>query len=135
MRPRSLTRANPTKPQAASRVTNGREMLANVDGRTIIARRYRDLCRAIFADQGGQDRLSETRQQLIRRFAALAVQAEEMEARLVRGETVDLADQCLIGSTLTRLASRIGVDRRARNITPALADYLEDKAAAKEAAE
>jgi hypothetical protein len=30
----------------------------------------------------------------------------------------------LLCSTLTRLAQRIGIDRRAKNITPSLGDYL-----------
>ena len=63
--------------------------------------------------------------QLIRRFAALAVQAEAMEARLVNGEQIDIGEHALLSSTLVRIASRIGIDRRARNITPSLADYLE----------
>ena len=96
-----------------------------MDGRSIIARRYRDLCRAIFADQGGADQLSEARMQLIRRFAALAVQAEAMEARLANGEQIDIGEHALLSSTLVRIASRIGIDRRARNITPSLAEYLE----------
>ena len=33
----------------------------------------------------------------------------------------------LLCSTLTRLAHRIGIDRRAKNITPALRDYLEER--------
>ena len=129
MRRSSLTRATRTKPEAASRVSNGRVMLAGVDGRSMRARRYRDLCRAIFIDQGGEDRLSETRKQLIRRFASLGVQAEELEARLVRGETVDLGAQSVIASTMVRIASRIGINRMPKNITPGLRDYLDIKAA------
>lgn len=135
MRRRTLTRQYLTKPTAASRVTNGRAILSDCDGRSKLARRYRDICRAIMADQGGIDRLSETRQQLIRRFAMLSVQAEEMEARLVQGGTVDLAEQSLIASTLVRLATRIGIDRRAKNVTPTLREYLEAGAETAEAAE
>ena len=66
--------------------------------------------------------------QLIRRFASGAVLAEELEARLARGEPVDIAEHALLSSTLVRLAQRIGIDRRAKNITPALRDYLEERA-------
>ena len=72
--------------------------------------------------------MSEARSQLVRRFAALAVQAEMMEAKLARGETISIADQAQIASTLVRLASRIGIDRRARAIVPDLKDYLEGRA-------
>ena len=38
------------------------------------------------------------------------------------------AEHALLCSTLTRLAQRIGIDRRAKNVTPALRDYLEERA-------
>ena len=65
--------------------------------------------------------------QLIRRFASGAVLAEELEARLARGEPVNIAEHALLSSTLVRLAHRIGLERRAKNVTPALRDYLEER--------
>ncbi len=35
-----------------SRITNGSKMLPDVDGRSTVARRYRDISSAIVADQG-----------------------------------------------------------------------------------
>ena len=99
-------------------------MLPGVDQRLAIARRYRDLVAQIAIDQGGADRCSETRLQLIRRFPAACVLAEELEARLARGEEIDVERHALLCSTLTRLAQRIGIDRRAKNITPSLGDYF-----------
>ena len=52
--------------------------------------------------------------QLIRRFAALAVQAENMEAKLALGLEINLADHALVSSTLVRLASRLGINRRSK---------------------
>jgi hypothetical protein len=57
-------------------------LLPDVDGRSAIARRYRDIVSAILVDQGGADQCSEARKQLIRRFAAASVLAEQMEAAL-----------------------------------------------------
>lgn len=116
------------KADARSRVTNGHDILPGVDQRSTHARRYRDLISLIVADQGGLDRMSESRLQLIRRFAAQSVQAEAMEADLANGKTIDVAQHSLLCSTLVRLAQRIGIDRRAKNITPTLRDYLEGKA-------
>jgi hypothetical protein len=112
------------KSHARSRVSNGRDVLPNVDGRSLIARRYRDVVNAILVDQGGEDQCSESRKQLVRRFAAAAVLAEQLEAKLARGEEIDIAEHVMLSSTLVRLAQRIGIDRRAKNITPTLADYL-----------
>ncbi len=114
----------PRKPTARSRVSNGRDWLAGVDQRSSIARRYRDLVGQIAIDQGGADRCSEIRMQLIRRFASGAVLAEELEARLARGEPVDIAEHALLSSTLVRLAQRIGINRVAKDLTPSLGDYL-----------
>jgi hypothetical protein len=110
------------------RASNGRDVSLNVDGRSVIARRYRDINSAIMADQGGADQCSESRQQLIRRFAAAAVLAEQLEARLVRGEEIDVTEHAVACGTLVRIARIIGVDRTTRTHTPTLAQYLEFKA-------
>ena len=112
------------KAQARSRVSNGRDLLPKVDGRSLIARRYRDIMSAIASDQGGIDRLSEARLQLIRRFAAAACLAEQLEARLARGEQIDIQEHALLVSTMVRVAQRIGVDRLPRDLAPSLTEYL-----------
>jgi hypothetical protein len=99
------------KSHARSRVSNHRDILPDVDGRSIVARRYRDISAQILADQGGLEQCSESRLQLIRRFAAAAVLAEQMEARLAKGEQIDISEHSLLCSTLTRLATRLGIDR------------------------
>jgi hypothetical protein len=107
-----------------SRVTNGADLLPGIDGRSPTYRRYRDLVAAMVADLGGIA-LSEARMQLVRRFAASAVLAEAMEARLVKGEPVDIMEHSQLASTQVRLASRIGLERMPKDVTPAtLQDYI-----------
>lgn len=115
---------SPNLPRNRSRLSNQREILPGVDQRLAIARRYRDLVAQIAADQGGADRCSETRMQLIRRFASGAVLAEALEARLANGEEVDISEHALLSSTLVRLAQRIGINRIARDVSPSLSDIL-----------
>jgi len=122
------------KPTARSRVSNGSDLLPGIDGRSTTARRYRDILAALASDQGGPERLSEARAQLCRRFAALAVQAEAIEAALARGEAIDLPTHALLSSTLVRIATRLGIDRRAKEIAPLLHDYLAEKAGERVAA-
>jgi hypothetical protein len=115
------------RPQSSrnrSRVTNGHALPRNVDGRSGIARRYRDILAGLTSDQGGADHMSEARTQLCRRFAALAVQAEQLEVRLANGEQIDIAEHATLSSTLVRLASRIGVDRVPRDVSPTLGELL-----------
>lgn len=116
------------KAMARSAVTNGRELLRGVDGRSWLARRYRDIMSALASDQGGVAHLSEARLQLIRRFSACAVLAEELEAKLANGQSINLQEHALLSSTLVRLAQRIGIDRRAKNITPNLREYIDIRA-------
>ena len=109
------------------RITNGESILPNIDGRSALARRYRDIAGAILVDQGGADQCSESRQQLIRRFAAAAVLAEQLESRLANGEAIDIQEHATLSSTLVRLSSRIGIDRRMKDITPTLSEYLSNQ--------
>ena len=117
------------KAQARSRLSNGRDVLPDVDGRSVVARRYRDIIGAVVSDQGGAEHLSEARLQLIRRFSAASVLAEQMEARLARGEQINIQEYSLLVSTMVRVAQRIGIERRARNVTPSLGQYLSKKKA------
>jgi hypothetical protein len=115
--PRSITNR--------SRVTNGGHFLpGGIDGRSATARRMYDIVAQVAADLGGADRLSETRLSLVRRFASLSAMLEEQEVHIARGETVDLSAFAHLSSTLCRLASRIGLKRVAKDITPTLAEYL-----------
>ncbi len=104
------------KSHGRARVSNGRDVLPDVDGRSLIARRYRDIADAIIVDQGGADQCSESRLQLVRRFAAASVLAELLEARLARGEQIDITEHATLSSTLVRLAAKIGIDRVAKDI-------------------
>lgn len=117
------------KPTARSALTNGSDILPGIDGRSAIARRYRDITAAILSDQGGLEQCSESRLQLIRRFAASAVLAEQIEAQLANGAEIDIQQHALLCSTLTRLVTRLGIDRVARDTVPSLAEYLREKQA------
>jgi hypothetical protein len=115
---------DPKKDRHRSRITNGRgRLLEGIDGRSGLARRYRDIAQLIMADQGGYDNITQARYQLIRRFAAHCVEAEVMEARMCRGDTYDIAEHAHISSTLVRIAARLGLRRRLKEV-PNLADYL-----------
>src|SRR5437660_12008556 len=75
-----------------SRMTNGTALLPDVDGRSAIARRFKDITSGILAHQGGADQCSESRLQLVRRFAAAAVLAARIERRLAKREPFDIQE-------------------------------------------
>jgi hypothetical protein len=111
-----------------SQQTNEVDRIAAVDGRSALARRFRDIVSAILTDQGGGEDLSEMRFQLIRRFGAAAVLAEQLEAKMANGEQIDIAEHAQLCSSLVRLGQRIGIDRVPRNVSPSLHDILHDEA-------
>jgi hypothetical protein len=116
--------AEARKSHGRSRLSNGTKLLPDSDGRLKINRRFRDIASAILSDQSGEDRCSESRKQLIRRFAAAACLAEQMEAKLGKGEEIDITQHALLVSTMVRVAQRIGIDRVPKLVTPTISEYL-----------
>ena len=126
-----------SKPQAAkkatakSRITNGRTLLANVDGRSLWARRLRDLIELHVADLGGPDAISEAEKSIVRRVATLTVELERLEAEFAQAGGADADGLDLYQRTagnLRRLLDAIGIRRRPRDVTPSLKEYIEAKA-------
>jgi hypothetical protein len=114
-----------------SAVTNHKDLLPGLDGRSASARRFRDLVNAFVADMGGLDCCSEIKLGLVRRLAATTVQAEMLEARMVNGEAIDVSQLCTLASTTVRISQRLGLERRTRDVTPPLPlDYARDGGAA-----
>ena len=102
-----------------SRYSNHHDLLPEIaDGRSSAARRFRDLVRSFIADQGGFDRCSEVRIALARRLAAVTVLAETLESKMVNGEPIDTGKLCILASTSVRLAQRLGLERRMREVLP-----------------
>jgi hypothetical protein len=131
-RPLNGPSIEPRAPALRARITNHKDLLPGLDGRTSTARRFRDLVGSYISDMGGLDRCSEIRLGLLRRLAAATVQAELLEARMVNGEQIDVGQLCTLASTTVRIASRLGLERRAKNVTPTVDGYLKHKAEAAE---
>ena len=111
-----------------SRVSNGSEILAGVDGRSVWARRFRDLLAAHVEDLGGPDVVSEAERSLLRRASALEVELERLEARFAAAGDggPDVADLDLYQrttNTLRRLLDTVGLERRSRDVTPDALSY------------
>jgi hypothetical protein len=108
-----------------SRVGNFTALLPGLnDARTIQAKRYKEVFRALVSDAGGVERLAEAKLGLMRRWAALECVAEGIEAAILNGQEVDLAAYATLSSTMCRLASRIGLSRKQKDVTPTLEAYL-----------
>ena len=113
----------PDGPQLSSGNGKGKLRLltrSSLDGRTRARKRWDAIVGGIASDLGGEDQLSTVQRFLIEAFASVAIQLDHLNVRVLRGESVDLLALASVVSSMTRVASRIGIDRVPRNVTPTL---------------
>jgi hypothetical protein len=100
-----------------SRVSNGSTAFLNdVDGRSALARRYRDILADLKTDLGGDP--STAKVMICRRAATLAVWCEQAEAKMAEGQPVNIAEFTTASNALRRLLADIGLERKSRDVTP-----------------
>jgi hypothetical protein len=102
-------------------------MLPGVDGRSTWVRRLRDLIALHLSDLGGDNAVSEAERSIVRRCATLTVELERMEtvfalAGEASPEQIDLYQRS--ANSLRRLLEAVGLQRRARDVTPTLRQLL-----------
>ena len=96
----------PPLPQLKPLVIGGNE----VDGRTIPARRYRAIAEALAGDLDAEPTTAQWL--LIQRAAALSVQCESFESKIVNGEECDSDRFVKLTGALKRLLDSLGTGRR-----------------------
>ena len=112
---------------ARSAVSNRRRLFEGMDGRRSSARRFRDLiadyAREVF---GREDNLTIAEVGLLRQAAALTIQAELMQAAVVRGEAVITDELIRTSSEVRRVlaALRRQHSHKSAPAGPTLSDYL-----------
>jgi hypothetical protein len=120
------------KAHARARVSNGNSLLGRaVDGRTLWARRLRDLIEEHISDLGGDTNVSASERSLVRRASTLEVELERMEVAFARAgaalpDTLDLYQRTV--GNLRRVLESLGLQRRPRDVTPSVTDYLREAA-------
>jgi hypothetical protein len=115
-------------PRLRSRVSNGSKMVAGVDGRSVEARRYRDLTMSLADDLGGAATLTEAQRALVRQAAAMIVQSENLQGEVLRGEVVDSEQLVRLANAATRILTRLGLKRTIAQ-QPSRLDLMLDGAA------
>lgn len=111
----------PTRPDCVrSRVSTGKTLflpgMGEVDGRSSVARRFRDHVADLSVQVGGDP--SPAQDMLIRRAATLAVLCETDEIKVAGGERIDEALYLNRCNVLSGLLNRLGMARKAKDITP-----------------
>jgi hypothetical protein len=112
-----------------SALTNGRRLLAGVDGRNAWVRRCKDIIRAHLVDLGGKDNASVAEHSIIRRCAVLTTELERLEVRFALANEASPEDLDLYQRTansLRRLLEAVGLQRRPRDVTPDPLSYARE---------
>ncbi|WP_303810173.1 hypothetical protein [Sandarakinorhabdus limnophila] len=113
--------------QARTRLGNGTSPIANVDGRTHGGRRFRELAADLAHHLGGSP--TPPQQAIIQRAAALIIWCEGQETALANGADFDVAAFTTAANSLRRLLADLGLDRRLKDVTPSLEQFLAAKLA------
>jgi hypothetical protein len=97
--------------------------LDDLDGRTHAARQARELVRRLTSDLG--DDLTAAQAELVKRCGVLGAFLADCEARWLAGDPdVDLSAWMMATERQGRLLRALGLERRPRNVTPSLAEYI-----------
>jgi hypothetical protein len=112
-------------PTTRNAVTNSPQLLRGVDGRSIEARRYRDLVISFADDLGGVERLTGADKALCRQAAASVVAAEQVQERLIAGDTsIDLGEATRLSNIAARHLRSLRTRHKPAKRASPLADHF-----------
>ena len=100
--------------------------IAGGDLRKAWARRFNDILDGHIADLGGDANVSQAELSIARRAATITVELERLESKFASGEAsdrdLDLYQRA--SGNLRRLLESVGLQRRQRDVTPSLEQYI-----------
>jgi hypothetical protein len=105
----------PSGRASRAKVSNGSALLTGIDGRSASARRYRDVLSELTADLGEPATAAD--RALLKLAAALVMRSEDIQASIVRGDTVDDDVHVRVSNALARALA--AVKRKQRHRQPA----------------
>jgi hypothetical protein len=105
---------NTTRPQLLTR--------DQLDGRTNAAKMFDRLVAEIESDLGGHDQLSTIERTLVEAYVGAAITLHALNCQLALGQKIDLGQQAVAVSAMVRVASRLGLQRRAKDVGMTLSD-------------
>jgi hypothetical protein len=103
--------------------------IGDLDRRTSAYRTAAQLRLELISDMGGAANISAAQRELAGRGALLMVMCDSLEARFLLGEGIALTEYLPVVNTLRRVLSTLGLERRARNVTPDPLVYARERMA------
>jgi hypothetical protein len=110
------------KPTARSRVGNGKALLSQVDLRGVAYREYCDVASDLAAHMGGDPTAVE--RALLEEAAGFIVYCRRARAAMLRDEHFDVGAYVKAVNALRRVLQDIGQERRMRDVTPSISQYV-----------
>ena len=98
-----------------------------LDGRTAACRVAKQLVTEIETDLGGAEHISAMERQMAQHGAVLGAIAQDLEAKYLQGQRIDLVSLCTVLNAQRRAFDAIGYRRRQRDVTPSLESFLTKK--------
>ena len=98
-----------------------------LDGRSRPAQLFDRLVSSIKSDLGGQDQLSAIELSLIDGYAGACVLLDDLNARILLGQEIDISALSQIINSMVKIASRLGLRRRQKDVTLDLQQYLQTR--------
>jgi hypothetical protein len=99
----------------------------SLDLRSTARKAFDSLCAAVHADLGGASELSTIESALVEAFVGSVILLDGLNARLLLGDHIELSQHAHSVAALTRVASRLGLQRWARDITPDPLAYARER--------
>jgi hypothetical protein len=112
-----------------SAITNGSQLLRGIDGRSATARRYRDLVQSFVESFGGEGVLNQADKAMIGTAAAITVEAEGLQTKIVNGEVIDHEQATRLVNAQGRALKALAALGSRKRKAPRVAEYLAAKAA------
>jgi hypothetical protein len=101
--------------------------LNGIDQRCFAYLRAKGIMTGLQNDLGGAENLTVAEQQITQHAAVLGAIIEHHEALWISGEDVNVNEVLASVNCQRRLLTELGLQRRARDVTPSLHQYLEGK--------
>jgi hypothetical protein len=98
--------------------------IGDLDGRTTSAKRANALAAELENDLGGSDTLSAAQRVLVRRAAAAVAVAEHLETLWIAGHAIDVGALTTLTNTISRVCGQLGLERKPRDVTPTVAEFV-----------
>jgi hypothetical protein len=128
-RPRGRQRGSQVAPGLKRTSSRRPSDLVSIEKNSGAARFFDKMIREIEQDLGGRRHLTRIEGELIRAFCGAATTLQYLNHQVLLGEVseIDLSGYATIASTILRIGSKLGLQRRARDVTPTLDQYLRAK--------